>query len=282
MDKISIVVTTYKFEDTLMRCLDSISNQEYENYELIVVDSSNDSCIRKIVEQYPKAKYIKSKNYERSAKRNEGAELAEGKYLAIIDSDMILDKTVISESYQRFSGDESLRMLCIPERSSGHGFWSRCKSLERSLYDKIIWMQAARVFKRETFIEFNGYDPENIGSEDYELPRRVEYKYGTKCLSIIESKVTQQEGKITLLGQLRKKMYYSKSFVKYSQGIETKESFKLQSSLAYRYWIFFKHSNKARENFPLWAGAILLKTLEFTAGGLGYIYYKSMSYVTKK
>jgi glycosyltransferase involved in cell wall biosynthesis len=277
----SIIVTTYKCEKTFSSCIESILNQDFQNIELIVVDSSPSDCISRIVMQYPKARYIRSESYERSSKRNEGAIKAHGKYVVIIDSDMVLEKTVISECENAFKNNSNLKMLCIPERSSGVGFWSKCKEYERSLYDNYIWMQAARVFNKEIFLQFKGYDPENIGSEDYDLPRRVEFEYGASCLSIIKSTLTQQEGVITLVGQIKKKFYYSKSFIKYSKNNETIGDFKLQTSILTRYRILIRHFNKRQNSIITLIGAIFLKTIEFIAGGLGFIYYTAVSYAFK-
>ncbi len=274
MGKFSVVITTYKFEETFRKTLESINNQDYDNFEIIIVDSSIDDCIYRLIKNYQNIKYIRSSNYERSAKRNEGVKFACGDYVVIVDSDMILSKSVLSECWKNFSINDDLKMLCIPERSCGNGFWSNCKSLERTFYDDYKWMQAARVFKKDCFMEFNGYDSENTGSEDYDLPRRVEFKYGSKCVGMITNILTQQEGQINIYSQFKKKFMYAKSFIKYSQAFETKGSFNLQASLIYRYWIFLKHYRKGKNKRNIYIGVFLLKGIEFIAGGIGYIYYK--------
>src|SRR5664280_35082 len=88
---VSIVVPIYKVEQYLVRCLDSIVNQQYRPIELILVDDgSPDGCgniIRRYEAQHPFIRSVWQENRGLSAARNAGIAIATGKYLAMIDSD---------------------------------------------------------------------------------------------------------------------------------------------------------------------------------------------------
>lgn len=87
----SIIVPVYKVEEYLSECIDSILNQNYSNYELILVDDgSPDNCPR-ICDMYEEKNYnvkaIHKANGGLSSARNAGMEDAFGEYIIFFDSD---------------------------------------------------------------------------------------------------------------------------------------------------------------------------------------------------
>lgn len=90
-DIVSIIVPVYKVEDYLPRCVDSILHQTYENIELILVDDGSPDSCGDMCEQYKikdsRVKVLHKENGGLSDARNEGINLASGKYITFIDSD---------------------------------------------------------------------------------------------------------------------------------------------------------------------------------------------------
>lgn len=43
-------------------------------------------------------------------------------------------------------------------------------------------MEAARCFRKSVYLEMGGYDEKNIGTEDFDLPQRIQQYYGKKCI----------------------------------------------------------------------------------------------------
>ena len=88
---ISIIVPIYNKEDYLPQCLDSIINQSYTNFEVLLVnDGSTDSSgiiCQEYSERDSRFRYIEKKNGGVSSARNLGLELSEGAYITFIDSD---------------------------------------------------------------------------------------------------------------------------------------------------------------------------------------------------
>ena len=88
---ISIIVPIYNVDKYLSRCIDSILNQTFKNFELILVndgstDKSLDIC--KYYKNIDNRKYIiNKKNGGLSSARNAGLEIARGKYIGFVDSD---------------------------------------------------------------------------------------------------------------------------------------------------------------------------------------------------
>ena len=90
-DLISIIVPIYKVEQYLERCLDSILQQTYSNYELILVDDGSPDKCGEICEEYARrdnrVRVIHKSNGGLSDARNVGISISKGEFIAFIDSD---------------------------------------------------------------------------------------------------------------------------------------------------------------------------------------------------
>ncbi|MCQ9626461.1 glycosyltransferase family 2 protein [Cetobacterium somerae] len=89
--KVSIVVPIYNGEKYINRCLESILNQSYKDFEVILIDDgSKDSSLKKLCDYEKKDTRIRvftQKNSGPSAARNRGIKESEGEYLIFIDID---------------------------------------------------------------------------------------------------------------------------------------------------------------------------------------------------
>lgn len=97
---LSVIVPVYKTENYLERCIRSILVQDYEDFELILIDDGSPDACGEICERYGKTdsrvRVLHQKNAGVSAARNAGIELAEGKYLCFIDSDDWVEQNMFS------------------------------------------------------------------------------------------------------------------------------------------------------------------------------------------
>ena len=97
--KLSIIVPVYKVRRHLQRCIESILQQTYTDYELILVDDgSPDSCgtiCDRYAQECDKVKVIHKKNGGLSSARNAGIAAAKGEYITFVDG----DDTVASGTY---------------------------------------------------------------------------------------------------------------------------------------------------------------------------------------
>jgi glycosyltransferase involved in cell wall biosynthesis len=87
----SIVIPTYNRAHLILRAIDSVIAQTYENWELIIVDDGSTDNTKQIIslylEKYSHIRYIYQENSERSAARNKGIQNAVGEYICFLDSD---------------------------------------------------------------------------------------------------------------------------------------------------------------------------------------------------
>ena len=99
--KFSIIVPVYNVEDYVIKCLDSIYNQTYKNYEVIIVnDGSTDNSLAKVKEFCQKKKnflVFNKTNGGLSDARNYGLKKISGDYLLFIDSDDYIEKDLLQK-----------------------------------------------------------------------------------------------------------------------------------------------------------------------------------------
>ncbi|MBU3822746.1 glycosyltransferase family 2 protein [Flavobacteriaceae bacterium XHP0103] len=90
---VSIIMSAYNASAYIQEAIDSVINQSYTNWELIVIDDgstdSTASIIKKNVSKDHRIKYLYQENAKQSKARNLGISHAKGKYVAILDSDDI-------------------------------------------------------------------------------------------------------------------------------------------------------------------------------------------------
>jgi glycosyltransferase involved in cell wall biosynthesis len=89
---VSVIIPTYNREALLKRAIESVLNQSYQNFELIIVDDGSKDNTEKLVEEFgikdERVKYVFQENSGGAAKpKNTGIKVATGEYIAILDDD---------------------------------------------------------------------------------------------------------------------------------------------------------------------------------------------------
>lgn len=98
-DLISVIIPVYNIKPYLDKCLESICNQTYRNFEVLLIDDgSTDGSYEKCQEYAKKYPFIQSFQQQHggvSAARNFGIQKAKGKYVAFVDGDDTIDKNYL-------------------------------------------------------------------------------------------------------------------------------------------------------------------------------------------
>ena len=101
MIDVSIIIPVYNCEEYINRCIDSLINQTYKNFEILIInDGSTDGTLERL-RQYEFLKFIKifsQENAGPAVARNFGIKYAVGEYVMFIDSDDYVDEDFV-ESY---------------------------------------------------------------------------------------------------------------------------------------------------------------------------------------
>jgi glycosyltransferase involved in cell wall biosynthesis len=151
---VSIIIPTYNSEKALAKCLESIKNQTYKNIEVIVVDSYSRDRTIKIAESFG-VRVIQT-NWKLLGARYLGFRESDGDVILLLDSDQILERTVIERSVKLLNNGYD--MLCLEERVfEPKGWISKMFEADRKLIhkfadvhlDPLEGVLLARVYRRE-------------------------------------------------------------------------------------------------------------------------------------
>ena len=116
MIKISIIVPVYNVEQYLDRCMQSLLNQTLDGIEIIMVDDESPDHCPQLCEaykaQYPNVKVVHKKNGGLGFARNSGLEIAEGEYVAFIDSDDFVDTDMFQHLYEYGKENDCDAVFC--------------------------------------------------------------------------------------------------------------------------------------------------------------------------
>lgn len=101
---ISVIIPVYNAQDGIKRCLDSLLNQSFNNFEIILLnDGSKDNSLNILKEyelKYSFVRVIDKQNEGVAVTRNKGILLAEGEYTMFMDNDDFVDSDYIETFYQ--------------------------------------------------------------------------------------------------------------------------------------------------------------------------------------
>lgn len=90
--RFSIIIPVYNVEKYIRRCMQSVMEQSFDDYEVIVVDDETPDnsmqIVQEFVERYPgKIHTVRQKNTRQGGARNRGVSMARGEYILFLDSD---------------------------------------------------------------------------------------------------------------------------------------------------------------------------------------------------
>lgn len=116
MTDISIIVPVYNIEEYLPRCVDSIIKQEFDSFELILVDDGSSDKSGKICDSYAekdnRVRVIHQPNSGVSTARNNGIAAASGRYIGFVDGDDWIAEDMYSSLFNAASENEADIVIC--------------------------------------------------------------------------------------------------------------------------------------------------------------------------
>ena len=181
---VSVIIPTFNRANVIKRAVISVLNQTFSDFECIVVDDgSTDETDFVLSEFSSKIRVVKTENRGVAAARNFGAELAEGKFIAFLDSDDEWKKEKLSRqiSYMKESG---LKISQTDEIWVRNGkFVNKSMKYIRpsgDIFYKCLEVCAVTpssvVMERELFFDYGGFDESFPVCEDFDLWLRMSPK----------------------------------------------------------------------------------------------------------
>ena len=122
--EISIIIPTHHDASSIVKCLNSLLNQNINNYKIIVIDdgSTDDTfnIVNKFAINYPqKVKLFRQPNYGVSAARNKGLDEVTIEYVTFVDADDYVDSDYLSVLLKPFDRDNNIDMtICGYQKES--------------------------------------------------------------------------------------------------------------------------------------------------------------------
>ena len=193
----SIIAPVYNVEKYLNRCLDSILNQNFSDYEILLIDDGSTDDSGKICDDYaskdPRIRVFHKQNGGVSSTRNLGIEHAKGEWLLFIDSDdeIIEDSLgklfesssevdlITTEPIHIFNGKAAKSPLLISRTFTPEQYAFCLLTTYNGLYQGY---DATKVFKRSIIIENNlRFDSDITYNED----RLFVMRYLCKCTKVL-------------------------------------------------------------------------------------------------
>lgn len=179
---VSIIIPTYNEERYIEKCLKSIENQSFDDYEIIIVDDGSKDKTREIIKKYDKVRLIEGKHKGPGFSRNIGVNKAKGEIFVFVDADMEFEKDYLKNllnpiiSSKEVIGTTHDYEIAI----NTNNLWSRCwgkhRSDERHLRGTGKVVKANSIFRairKKNFMEMGGFDPKFGYADD----RTFSYKY---------------------------------------------------------------------------------------------------------
>ena len=299
MALISVIIPIYNVEKYLIKCLESICNQEFEDYEVILINDGSTDNSWNIAEKYrekyqDKIKLLNQENSGVSVARNTGLSYAKGKYVCFVDSDDYVEKTYLSELYKvakknnadlvfsafRSVDEDGKVIKYIGEnRFTPDKEYSFKESEELFLIQNAPW---AKLYRKDIIEEYNLYFPPKVWYEDVIFTK--EYLINTsKCVYCDEvlynylqrsgsAMNAQGERNLEIFGAIEEVTNYYKErnvYERYQQVIEFVAIDHIFISCLVRILRYSKDKffyrrvrKKFEETFPLYRKNIYIKDLE--------------------
>jgi len=191
---VSVIVNCHNSERFIEECVTSITNQSYQNYEVIIWDNNSDDSTESIVHKLStldtRIRYFRGENFvPLGAARNLAIQKCGGSWIAFLDSDDLWDHDYLSDQMGALAGKEKTTFgfgfvtEFIQDLKSIPNYGKEVEQIqiEISVFEKLLRGNfiyfSSLIFSREAFNFLTGFKEEFVQAEDYELLLRLADKF---------------------------------------------------------------------------------------------------------
>ncbi len=184
---VTIVVPYFKAQATLPTALNSILKQTFESWECILINDGSPEDLNSVVKSYndPRIRLVQwEKNQGRGYTRQHGLELAQGKYICMVDADDWIYPDKIKYQFEWLESNKNISILSssmaiVDTRGQLCGIRHYGKNEDVSIFNSLTKLPAVlpiphapSMIKTSVALEY-GYDPSLRMSEDYQFLLRI-------------------------------------------------------------------------------------------------------------
>jgi glycosyltransferase involved in cell wall biosynthesis len=197
---VSVIIPTYNRAHYVTEAIQSVLDQSYQDFEIIVVDDGSTDNTREAVTSFkdPRLKYFCQENQGVCVARNNGIHISNGEYIYFLDSDdALLEKTLekgvrildrhpdVALSHGcAYPMDERGRVFDLPKsKNIRPGVYRGTEEILNFLRYGNYFCPSLTIVRRSSIIDVGLFDPAfRSGSEDFELWVRLAKKYAVSCI----------------------------------------------------------------------------------------------------
>jgi len=197
---LSVILATRNRPEQLKNSVESVLIQTYKDFELIVVDGSDNEDSYKVMKEYlerdPRIKYLRDAGTGPSAARNLGLSESNGRYINFQDDDIIAKPQKLQTLLAGFKGENadtgvvycshievklsgSKRQVPTALKRDKPGY---ARNLHKKLTKGCIVDSSAGLIKRECFDKIGGFDERLKTAEDWDIYLRIAQEYKFKFI----------------------------------------------------------------------------------------------------
>lgn len=181
----SVIIPTYNRASFIEATIQSVLNQTFQDFEVIVVDDGSTDSTEEIVARFAskKIRYFKKRNEERGAARNFGVAKATSTYVTFLDSDDILYQNHLQTAFQQIQLHPHHKVFHLGYEIRNEGGQvlnqiSKLGTINRALLSGNP-MSCVGVFLQSQVAKENPFNEDRLlaGLEDWEAWLRIGAKY---------------------------------------------------------------------------------------------------------
>jgi glycosyltransferase involved in cell wall biosynthesis len=244
-DKISIIIPSYNREHFIIRSINSVLNQSYQNIEVILIDDGSTDNTKNEISQIKdkRFRYIKlRKNKGANVARNIGIKKAIGKYIAFQDSDDFFHSDKLEKqinNLRKFKSDFDFCKICIHINSTFKQIIPDENQEDNFLKNTIVnelcngnFISTQSILVKKSYIKKNLFDPQFPRFQDYDLALRIMPK--------LKVSYTRE----VLVDLYRHNDSISHSDKSYQKGMELliKKKYRIKCNIENKLYYMFKNS----------------------------------------
>ena len=155
--QISIIIPVYNTDiPDFIKCIESIQNQTFSDYEILVIDDGSREMIAKeldvIAQKDERIKVAHIKNAGVSVARNYGMNLAKGKYILFVDADDILTPWALQSGMDAITAtDSDVAIGRILQTKRDNVYWNSQEKTQEVIYEVLDSQEKREQFQRHIF-----------------------------------------------------------------------------------------------------------------------------------
>jgi glycosyltransferase involved in cell wall biosynthesis len=296
MPKVSVIIPLYNGKKYILETLNSVLNQTFKDFEVIVIDDGSKDNSKEVLEKYlDRIRYIYQENSgSPAAAKNRGIKESKGEFLAFMDQDDLWQADKLAKQVKILEKDQKIGLVATntlvfdsqTKEIKGKA-WAKVSKMsaeqtrKRLLQGNFIVTSSAVMVRKET-IEGKGFDENMRLADDYELWFRIAKKWQ---LEFIEEPLTKWRHNVSSLSHSHKKLledlvYFFGSAVQ-DKGLKdneikiAREQLKLFSvrlgNLNLSLGEYSKAEQMYKQAIDLGDGRFLIKTFYFLSKRFGWL-----------